>query len=33
MTVSAILFMSITWSLVIGLSLFCLWRMMKGPGQ
>ena len=31
MSLSAILFMSTTWTLVIGLSVFCLWRMMKSP--
>jgi hypothetical protein len=29
MSVSAILFMSVTWSLIIGFSVYCLWRMMR----
>ena len=29
MSPSAILFMSLAWSLIIGFSAFCLWRMMK----
>ena len=33
MSSSAILFMSLTWSLVIGLSVFCLWRIMKSPNR
>ena len=33
MSLSAILFMSVTWSLIIGLSVFCLWRMMKSQDK
>jgi hypothetical protein len=33
MSMSAVFFMAVTWSLVIGLSVFCLWRMMKSPDR
>jgi hypothetical protein len=29
MSLSAILFMSVAWSLIIGFSVYCLWRIMK----
>ncbi len=33
MSTSAILFMAVTWSLVIALNVFCLWRMLQNPPE
>ena len=33
MSLTAILFMSVAWSVIIGFSVFCLWRMMKSNGS
>jgi hypothetical protein len=31
MTASAIVFMSVTWTLVTGLATYCMWRIMRKP--
>ncbi len=31
MSASAILFMSVTWTLVTGLAAYCLWRILNNP--
>lgn len=31
MSVSAILFMSVTWTLVTALAAYCMWRILRTP--